>query len=54
MSASSMAMNAVQNDALSSMRAAVNCQEAIAKLFKGVTDDEQAEIKKAAQIAKES
>jgi len=54
MSASSMAMNAVQNYALSSMRAAVNSQDAIARLFKGVTDVQQAEIKQAAQIAKDT
>jgi hypothetical protein len=54
MSASSMAMNEVQNYALSSMRAAVNSQDSIARLFKGVTDDQQAEIKQAAQIAKDT
>ena len=52
--ASSMAMNTVQQFALSSMRAATTSQEAIAKVFKGVSDDEQAEIKKAAQIVKDS
>ena len=54
MSASSMAMNAVQNYALSSMKAAVNSQEAINRIFKGVSPDDEAEIKKAAQIAKDS
>jgi hypothetical protein len=54
MSASSVAMNAVQNYALSSMKAAVNSQEAIARIFKGVSPDDEAEIKKAAQIAKDS
>jgi hypothetical protein len=43
-----MAMNAVQNYALSSMRAAVNLQEAIARIFKDVSDMDQAEIKKTA------
>jgi hypothetical protein len=52
--ASSMAMNTVQQFALSSMRAATTSQEAITKVFKGVSDDEQAEIKKAAQIVKDS
>ena len=47
MSASSVAMNRVQNYALSSMRAAVNLQEAIARIFKDVPDIEQAEIKRA-------
>ena len=46
MSASSVAMNRVQNYALSSMRAAVNLQEAIARIFKDVSDMDQAEIKK--------
>jgi hypothetical protein len=48
MSASSVAMNRVQNYALSSMRAAVNLQEAIARIFKDVSDMDQAEIKKTA------
>jgi hypothetical protein len=54
MSASSVAMNAVQNYALSSMRAAVNSQEALQLLFAGIPENVQAEIKKAAQIAKDS
>jgi hypothetical protein len=36
--ASSMAMNAIQNYAMASMKAAINSQEAIAKLFQKVTD----------------
>ena len=52
--ASSLAMNTVQQFALSSMRAATTSQDAITKVFKGVSDDEQAEIKKAAQIVKDS
>jgi hypothetical protein len=43
--ASSMAMNTVQQYALSSMRAAMNSQEALTRIFKGVSDYEQAEIK---------
>ena len=49
-----MAMNTVQQYAMSSMRAALNSQAALARIFKGVSDDEQAEIKKAAQIVKDS
>ena len=36
------------------MRAAVNSQEALAKIFKGVSDDDQAEIKQKVQIIKDS
>ncbi len=43
--ASSMAVNRVQQYALSSMRAALNSQEALARIFKGVSDEDQAEIK---------
>jgi hypothetical protein len=52
MSASSMAMNTVQQYAMSSMRAAVNSQEALARIFKGVSDDEQEEIKQKVQTIK--
>jgi len=52
MSASSVAMNRVQNYALSSMRAAVNLQEAIARIFKDVPDIEQAEIKRATDVVR--
>ena len=52
--ASSYALNSVQHFAISSIRAATNSQEAIIKVFKGVSDDEQAEIKRAAQIVKDS
>ena len=43
--ASSMALNTVQQYAMSSMRAAVNSQAVLARIFKGVSDDVQAEIK---------
>jgi len=42
--ASSMAMNSVQQYAMSSMRAAVNSQEALARIFKGVSKEDEAEI----------
>jgi hypothetical protein len=54
MQASSMAMNTVQQYAMASMRAAVNSQEALKKIFKGVTDMEQAEIKQKVQIVKDN
>jgi hypothetical protein len=41
-----MVMNTVQRYAMASKKAAINSQEAIAKLFEMVTDMEQAEIKK--------
>ena len=43
--ASSMAMNTVQQYAMSSMRSAMNTQAALARIFKGVSDIDQAEIK---------
>jgi hypothetical protein len=52
--ASSMAMNSVQQYAMSSMRAAVNSQAALARIFKGVSDDEQAEIKQKVQTIKDN
>ena len=54
MSASSMALNRVQQYNLSSMREALNSQEALRLLFKGIPGNVEAEIKKVAQIAKES
>lgn len=45
--ASSLAMNPVQQYAMASKKAAINTQEAIAKLFQHVSDMEQAEIKRA-------
>ena len=45
--ASSLAMNPVQEYAMASKKAAINTQEAIAKLFQHVSDMEQAEIKRA-------
>ena len=52
--ASSGALNRVQQYAMSSMRAAINSQEALQLLFAGIPENVQAEIKKAAQIAKDS
>ena len=52
--ASSMALNTVQQYAMSSMRAAVNSQAALARIFKGVSDDEQAEIKQKVQTIKDN
>jgi hypothetical protein len=46
--ASSLAMNRVQQYAMASGNAAINLQEAIARIFKGVPDMDQAEIKKTA------
>ena len=54
MSSSSMALNTVQQYALSSMRAVTTSQDAITKVFKGVSDDEQAEIKQKVQTIKEN
>ena len=45
--ASSMAMNRIQQLGIDSGKAATDTQEAIAKLFQGVEDLEQAEIKRA-------
>ncbi len=45
MQASSMAFNTVQQYAMSSARAAMNSQAALARTFKGVSDVDQAEIK---------
>ena len=45
--ASSLAINPVQQYAMASKKAAINTQEAIAKLFQHVSDMEQAEIKRA-------
>jgi hypothetical protein len=45
MQASSMVMNNVQQYAMSSMRSAMNLQAALARIFKGVSDIDQAEIK---------
>jgi hypothetical protein len=52
--ASSMAMNTVQQYAMSSARAAINSQAVLARIFKGVSDDEQAEIKQKVQTIKEN
>ena len=46
LAASSLAMNPVQQYAMASKKTAINLQEAIAKLFLGVSDMEQAEIKR--------
>jgi hypothetical protein len=46
MQASSMALNTVQQYAMSSMRSAMNSQAVLARIFKGVSDVDQAEIKK--------
>ena len=54
MQASSLAFNRVQQYNLSSMREALNTQEALRLLFKGIPENVEAEIKKAAQIAKDS
>ena len=51
--ASSMALNTVQQYAMSSMRAAVNSQAVLARIFKGVSDDVQAEIKQKVQTIKD-
>jgi hypothetical protein len=51
--ASSMAMNTVQQYAMSSMRAAVNSQEALARIFKGVSKEEEAEIIQKIKLVKE-
>jgi hypothetical protein len=45
MQASSMALNTVQQYAMSSMRAAVNSQEILARIFKGVSKEDEAEIR---------
>jgi hypothetical protein len=50
--ASSMAMNSVQQYAMSSMRAAINSQAVLARIFKGVSDVDQAEIKQKVQEIK--
>ena len=50
--ASSMALNRVQQLGIDSGKAAEALQEAIAKVFIGVEDLEQAEIKKASQIVR--
>jgi len=52
--ASSMALNTVQQYAMSSARAAINSQAVLARIFKGVSDDEQAEIKQKVQTIKEN
>ena len=52
MSASSMALNRVQQYNLSSMREALNTQEALRLLFKGIPENVEAEIKRAAQEVK--
>ena len=52
--ASSMALNTVQQYAMSSMRAAVNSQEALARIFKGVSKEDEAEIIQKIKWSKES
>ena len=52
--ASSIALNTVQQYAMSSARAAINSQAVLARIFKGVSDDEQAEIKQKVQTIKEN
>lgn len=50
--ASSMAMNTVQQYAMSSMRAAVNSQEILARIFKGVSKEDEAEIRDKIKMVK--
>jgi hypothetical protein len=50
--ASSVAMNRVQQYAVASGKVAVNLQEALARIFKGVPDIEQAEIKRATDVVR--
>ena len=52
--ASSMAMNSVQQYAMSSMRAAINSQAVLARIFKGVSDVDQAEIKQTVHEIRET
>jgi hypothetical protein len=52
--ASSMAMNTVQQYAMSSMRAAINSQAVLARIFKGVSDVDQAEIKQTVHEIRET
>ncbi len=46
-------MNTVQQYAMSSMRAAVNSQEILARIFKGVSKEDEAEIRDKIKIVKE-